>query len=184
MQPTEESCSSGISFSLVTLFIYIFEATLSIHYKTRPETGWWNPQRILRLGFISQILTAYTLGTQNGWGGEEKRMPSFSNGNSDPQWTKRWNSKALTQQWLLPSCIHRCNAPLIQQGSVSHYGKNHEGEGKLGLQKHTSVSVSPLIPFNPSELMSSFTTHHLPHPFPAGKGLWQQGQGPRQIPLM
>lgn len=33
-----------------------------------------------------------------------------------------------------------------------------------GRREITSVSVSPLIPFNPFELMSSFTAHQPPHP--------------------
>lgn len=53
------------------------------------------------------------------------------------------------------------NAPEMQQGAVLHHNRSEPSRQK---RKITSVSVSPLIPFNPFELMSSFTAHQPPHP--------------------
>lgn len=57
--------------------------------------------------------------------------------------------------------------------------------GSVGRGEITSVSVSPLIPFNPFELMSSFTAHQPPRPTtltPQTRPR-KQGQGSEWIPL-
>lgn len=102
---------------------------------------------------------------------EERRglPPSFSNGNSDPQWMMRCNRKGLTRwRGLLRAMLLRCS-----RGQCCTAAEHDRQSREAVAAKITSVSLTPLISFNPSELMSIFAgpPDPPPHPPPPGAGL-------------
>lgn len=149
------------------LFLWqYFEATLSIHYKMLQGPCWWNLQRVVCSGSILQNQASFTFSSQNGREGK-KLQPIFI------EW----------EQWLLMDNVMQQQKPyhsityclLIAMSAMQLKCSRWQccitanlnavrRKEKAVAAKITSVSVSPLIPFNPSKLMSSITAHQHPHP--------------------
>lgn len=153
-----------------------FEATLSIHYKTLQETCWWNLQKIHRLGSILQTPACFTLGSQNGRRGEERPPTIFFKWEQWPPMDDVMQSgKGLTQHHAPPP--HVCGAMTLKcsrgQCCITARLSTVRENRRAVAAKITSVSVTPLIPFNPSELMSSFASRQPPQ----AKGCENRGRG-------
>lgn len=139
IQPTHESlCSSGISLRWRCFHGNIFEVTLSIHYKMLQETCRWNLQRILCLGSILLTLTSFTLGSQDGSGGEERPHTIFFKWEQWPPMDDAMQEQSVnTASPTAFTCIGvQCNSNAAGVSVVLWQNWTEwEGKGKLWLQR-------------------------------------------------